>query len=419
MVPVVGWVFRQPSFEDAELERRAQVAMAVVRAVTVAVLLVVALSLLDPANRFSNTMLLYGPVLTLLTVGAALLQRGQVTLVGWGVAILVWATISVVLLFFGGLKGHNAMAFVIALTIAGTVVGGRSAIIVGVMSVASASVTFALEITGRLPEPFMPVTPLNSLISVTVSVLLGGSLLALSLTSLQRSLERERAASKERDLAHAAALRAQQLESVGRLAAGVAHDLNNVLAIVQLSADELGLHAKKDPTLVPLAEDLKHATETASLLSRRMVGMSRAEGSPPETLEVGEVVTRFEPLLRKLLPSTHQLTVSLKAKLPVVASRSALEHMLLNLVLNARDAMPQGGAIEVVVTEHEFVVRDTGVGMTSEVRARLFTPFFTTRKNGTGLGLANVAELAAKMKAEVAVDSEVGRGSTFRVQFKH
>lgn len=391
--------------------------MAIVRAVVVAVLLVVGLSLADPANQLLITLALYVPMLLVLTGCAALLHRGHVTLVGWAVSLTIWAVISLVLLFLGGLKGHNAMAYVIALTIAGTVVNGRAALLVGLLSVGSAVVAFWLETTGRLPPPLGPTTSTNSLISIAVSLLLGGTLLALSLSSLQRALSREREAAAQRDLAQAAALRASQLESVGRLAAGVAHDLNNLLAIIQLTSDELAQRAKQNGTLAPVVEELQKASEAAGLLSRRMVGMSRAGGSKPEPLEVGEVVTGFEPLLRRLLPASCRLRVTVEGKLEVVASRSALEHILLNLVLNARDAMPQGGDLEVVVGPGELRVRDSGVGMTPEVRAQLFTPFFTTRKNGTGLGLANVAELAAAMQARVSADSEPGHGSTFTLQF--
>lgn len=391
--------------------------MTIVRAVTVAVLLVILLSLIEPANDVQLTLAIYLPMLLALAGSAALLRRGKVALVGWVVSLLIWAIVSGVLVMLGGLHAHNAMAFVVALTIAGTVVGGRAALVVGLLSVASAFLAYMLEVAGRLPPPMVPVTTTNSFISVTVTLLLAGMLLALSLSSLQRALLREREAATQRDLAQAAALRAQQLESVGRLAAGVAHDLNNLLAIIQLTSDELAQRAKADPALAPVVEDLQKASEAAALLSRRMVGMSRAEGSKPEPLEVGDVVTKFEPLLRRLLPPECTLTVKREGKLEPTASRSALEHVLLNLVLNARDAMPKGGAIEVVVTATELRVKDTGVGIPPEVRGQLFTPFFTTRKNGTGLGLANVAELASSMKATVLVDSEVGRGSTFRLRF--
>lgn len=413
----MGWIFREPRFDDAELQRRARIAMSIVRAVAVAVLLVIGLSLGDSSNDVRMTLALYVPLLVALAVCGALLQRGHVSLVGWVVSLIIWAVVSLVLVLFGGLLAHNATPFVIAVTIAGTVVNGRAAIIVGVLSVASSLGAYLLQSMGRLPTPVGLSTPTNSLISITVSLLLAGTLLALFLTSLQRALLREREAATQRDLAQRAAVRAQQLESVGRLAAGVAHDLNNLLAIIQLTSDELAQRAKADPALAPVVEDLQKASEAAGLLSRRMVGMSRAEGSKPEPLEVGDVVTKFEPLLRRLLPPECTLAVTREGKLELTASRSALEHVLLNLVLNARDAMPKGGAIEVVVTTTELQVKDTGVGIPPEVRHQLFTPFFTTRKNGTGLGLANVAELASAMKATVLVDSEVGRGSTFRLRF--
>ena len=391
--------------------------MSVVRAVTIAILLVVVLSLFNPANVLSQTLMLYVPVLVLLATGAALLHRGKVDFVGWGVSLLVWATVSLGLFLFGGLRGHNAMSFVVAMTIAGTIVGGRAAIAVGLLSIATAVVVYLLERDGGLPTTLAPLSAPNSLIAITVSILLSGWMLALSLLGMERALANERAASKERDLAHAHGLRAQRLESVGRLAAGVAHDLSNMLSIVQLTADELHVRAAATPELKPLVDDLRQASDQASLLSRRMVGMSRARGSPLEQLEVGAVAQNFAPLLRKLLSAETQLQLHLRTPLHVSASASAIEHVLLNLVVNARDAMPNGGPIDIIVEGRELLVRDAGVGMSAEVQSKLFTPFFTTRGKGTGLGLANVAELAASMKATVTVQSEPGKGSTFKIAF--
>lgn len=391
--------------------------MSVVRAVTIAILLVVVLSLFNPANVLSQTLMLYVPVLVLLATGAALLHRGKVDFVGWGVSLLVWATVSLGLFLFGGLRGHNAMSFVVAMTIAGTIVGGRAAIAVGLLSIATAVVVYLLERDGGLPTTLAPLSAPNSLIAITVSILLSGWMLALSLLGMERALANERAASKERDLAHAHGLRAQRLESVGRLAAGVAHDLSNMLSIVQLTADELHVRAAATPELKPLVDDLRQASDQASLLSRRMVGMSRASGSPLEQLEVGAVAQNFAPLLRKLLSAETQLQLHLRTPLHVSASASAIEHVLLNLVVNARDAMPNGGPIDIIVEGRELLVRDAGVGMSAEVQSKLFTPFFTTRGKGTGLGLANVAELAASMKATVTVQSEPGKGSTFKIAF--
>ncbi len=186
---------------------------------------------------------------------------------------------------------------------------------------------------------------------------------------------------------------------------------------MQLTADGLKLEAKTKPELAPLVDDLTQAADQAALLSRRMVAMSRERQGPAEPLEAGQVVEQFAPLLRRLLPATTRLRIDRQKPLQVEASRAALEHVVLNLVLNARDAMPAGGAIDVVVDDHELRVKDEGVGMSAEVAEQIFLPFFTTRENGTGLGLTNVAELARGMHATVSVDSAPGRGSTFHVVF--
>ncbi|MDX2009574.1 MAG: HAMP domain-containing sensor histidine kinase [Myxococcaceae bacterium] len=391
--------------------------MSVVRAMATGTLVVVGLSLFDDANVISFTVLFYSPLMAGLVASAALIHRGFVSLVGWTTSLLLWATISVALVFFGGLKSNSAMAFVVAMTVAGSVVSGRAGLVVGALSGASAGIVLFLESSGRLPVPLTPTSTFNSFISVAGTLVVSGWLLTLSLRSLERALDAERAAAKERDLAHASALRAQRLESVGRLAAGVSHDLNNVLSVVQLTSEALGLEARQNERVLPLVDDLRRAADNATLLSRRMVGMSRVGGSAPEHLDVGVTMEQFAPLMRRLLPVGVTLRLEVKTKLSIFASRSALEHVLLNLVLNARDAMPHGGTIDLVVEGSELAVRDTGIGMTAEVRAKLFTPFFTTRENGNGLGLANVAELVASMGARIDVESEPGKGSTFRVSF--
>jgi signal transduction histidine kinase len=391
--------------------------MSIIRSIGAGVVLLLVLSLFETANQVLLTLAFYAPIGLVMAGSAALIHRGSVTVVGWAVSLILWAGVTAALLFFGGLRSNSAMAFVVAMTIAGTTLSGRAAAIVGVLSASSAGLALFLESTGRLPTPLTPPTVFNSFISVVVTLAVSGWLLALSLRSLQRALDAERAAARERDLAHATALRSQRLESVGRLAAGVAHDLNNVLSVVQFSSEALSLEATRNEHLRTLADDLRQAADHATLLSRRMVGMSRVGGSPPERLDAGVVVDQFAPLLRRLLPHHVTLRIAVRTPLPIVASRSGIEHVLLNLVLNARDAMPSGGPIDLIVEGPVLTVRDTGIGMSPEVKAKLFTPFFTTRETGNGLGLVNVAELVASMGATITVESEPGKGSTFCVRF--
>lgn len=392
--------------------------MSVVRALSLSVVLLIGLALLVEQNPVAATLGFYLPVFAGFVACAALIHRGRVALVGWLVALLVWATVTVALIVFGGLTANNAMPFTLALTIAVTVAGARAGLVVGLLSVLSSLAVLGLQTGNLLPEPVVPPSAVNGFLAVLLSLGLSAWLLSLSQNGLRRALEAERRASAERDLAHARALQGQRLETVGRLAAGVAHDLNNLLGVVRLASDALRAEVRNRPELAALADELSLAADEASLLSRRLVAMSRTGGSPAESLEAGEVVEQFAPLLRRLLPPSTELRIDRRARLPLQASRSALEHVLLNLVLNARDAMPKGGAIDVVVEEGELQVRDQGVGITPEVKERLFEPFFTTRENGTGLGLSNVAELAAAMKAEVKVDSVPGQGSTFHVVFR-
>jgi signal transduction histidine kinase len=233
--------------------------------------------------------------------------------------------------------------------------------------------------------------------------------------------ERERAAAalrqKEQEL-----LQAQKLEVVGRLAASIAHDFSNVLQVVQGWNGMLqqGL-PPRDRLQEPVA-GIHNAVERASGLVRRLMAFSRAEPVEPRVLELNPVLAGLETLLRRLLRQDIALELRLGEPLGLVrADPGQIEQVLINLVLNARDAMPHGGRILVetstLASGVQISVADDGEGMSPEVRARIFEPFFTTkvRGKGTGLGLATVWGIVAQGGGRIEVDSEPGHGSVFRV----
>lgn len=391
--------------------------MSVLRAIVVGVLVVMTLALFEPRNIWWINLAVYLPLLGLFAGLGWAVQRGATRLVGWVLSLSVWAVVSTFLFFLGGLEGHNAMALVVAMTIAGTLVSGRAALVLALLSVLSTGAALVLQLRGELPTPIAPTGGVNSFTSVMATLVMSGWLLNLSLSSLREALALAERTAQERDRASQRLRQAERLETVGRLAAGVAHDLNNVLTVVRLSTEVLQREAKGRPTLQPVVEDLLQAADQAALLTRRLLAVSRVSPSPPEPLEVGMVAEQFSPLLRRLLPERVTLNVTRETPLQVTASRSGLELILLNLVVNARDAMPAGGAIEVRVSSHTLAVTDQGTGIAPEVMPRLFTPFFTTKDQGTGLGLANVAEMSAAMNAKVEVASVPGAGATFTLRF--
>jgi two-component system, cell cycle sensor histidine kinase and response regulator CckA len=217
-------------------------------------------------------------------------------------------------------------------------------------------------------------------------------------------------------------LQAQKMEAIGNLAGGVAHDFNNVLTVIR-SFSELAVRAT--PAADARREDLeeiRRAADRGAALVRQLLAFSRRQMLQPQLLGLGQVVAGVEGMLRSLIGEDVRLVTRLgDAPRLVHADRVQMEQVLLNLAVNARDAMPRGGTltIETEAAPPDVVlrVRDTGHGMTPEVRARVFEPFFTTKPpgRGTGLGLSTVYGIVEQSGGSIAVDSEPGRGTTFTI----
>jgi CheY-like chemotaxis protein/two-component sensor histidine kinase len=215
------------------------------------------------------------------------------------------------------------------------------------------------------------------------------------------------------------------MEAVGRLAGGVAHDFNNILSVV------LGTSAAILDELAPLAplrpeiEAIRKAGERASALTRQLLALSRQQILAPRVVDLAEVVAGIAPLLRRLVGEDITLTVERpEAPAPVLADPGQLEQVVVNLVVNARDAMPAGGTLELETAlapngSVRLTVTDSGHGMDEATRARIFEPFFTTKENGkgTGLGLSTVYGIVAQSAGHVSVESAPGAGTTFTVDF--
>jgi PAS domain S-box-containing protein len=230
---------------------------------------------------------------------------------------------------------------------------------------------------------------------------------------------------------------AQKMESVGQLAAGVAHDFNNILTIIQGHA---GLLLTSPGSAAELGESVKQislAAERAASLTRQLLMFSRKQVMQPQLLDLNEVISDLTKMLRALVGDQVTLRRQTAPALPAVyADPGMMEQVLVNLAVNARDAMPKGGQIlistfaaeidEGYVQRHHdarigsFVclsVNDTGHGMDKSTLARIFEPFFTTKEvgKGTGLGLATVYGIVKQHQGWVEVASEVGRGTTFKI----
>ena len=217
-------------------------------------------------------------------------------------------------------------------------------------------------------------------------------------------------------------LNAQKLESLGRLAGGVAHDFNNLLTGITGYASLLLERVNGDADLARDLGEIKRAADRATELTRQLLAFGRRQMLRPRPLDLNAVLTDVGGLLQRLLGDHIELTVRPGADLGVVqADPGQVEQVIVNLVVNARDALPAGGQVTIETRNGEngwveLEVADNGVGMDESTRAQVFEPFFTTRDDGVGLGLASVYGIVHQSGGAVAVESDPGAGSTFTVR---
>jgi len=226
---------------------------------------------------------------------------------------------------------------------------------------------------------------------------------------------------------------AQKMEAVGQLASGVAHDFNNLLTVIDVCSELLAHALRSQPEPLELAVEIQKAGERAGTLTRQLLAFSRKQVVSPRMLDITDVVADSGKLLKRLLGEHIILVTERSSSLPqVLVDPGQFEQVLVNLAVNARDAMPTGGKLTLrtsmisVVTAigalqagaHVLLeVTDTGTGMSDDTRRRIFEPFFTTKGvgKGTGLGLATVRSIIEQANGDVTVDTAPGRGTTFRV----
>jgi PAS domain S-box-containing protein len=233
--------------------------------------------------------------------------------------------------------------------------------------------------------------------------------------------DRRRSAEERAELEHRLA-QAQRLESIGQLAGGVAHDFNNLLSVILTC---VGFAMRELPADHPVRDDVDEigrAADRAAALTRQLLMFSRREVVKPEVLDVGALLRDLERLLDRTLSERIALRITVGPGLvPVLADRAQLEQVLVNLAVNARDAMPEGGTLAIAVGGVHSGVRitvvDDGAGMPEEVRERAFEPFFTTKDpgQGTGLGLATVHGIVTDSGGTVDIDSAPGRGTVVTI----
>jgi PAS domain S-box-containing protein len=232
-----------------------------------------------------------------------------------------------------------------------------------------------------------------------------------------------------RDLTHTKELetqlrQAQKMEAVGRLAGGIAHDFNNLLTAIS-GYGEFLFEGLEDEHLRRHADEIRKAAARAASLTGQLLAFSRRQVLQPRVLDLNAVVSDMDMMLRRLIGEDVELVAVLDPHVGRVrADPTQVEQVIVNLAVNARDAMPGGGSVtietvDVDTDEGEFVelrLTDTGIGMTEVERGQLFDPFFTTKEGGTGLGLATVYGIVEQSGGTIEVESAPGMGSSFRIR---
>jgi two-component system cell cycle sensor histidine kinase/response regulator CckA len=218
----------------------------------------------------------------------------------------------------------------------------------------------------------------------------------------------------------------QKMEAIGRLAGGVAHDFNNLLTIISGNVHLIQHLPPGDPEFPQLLDDISDAADRAAALTRQLLTFSRKQPTRPVVLDVNEVVTGLVSMLRRLIGERIVIQTNLApTPIRIRADRGLVEQVLMNLAVNAKDAMPDGGVLTITTAETtgsgrfaKLAITDTGVGMTDEVKRHLFEPFFTTKDigKGTGLGLATVYGIVEQAGGGIEVESAPGAGSTFTIR---
>ena len=431
------------------LDWREELSLRLARGILVAyAVATIAISVGVQSDRGRHELVTLGVLCTLLAAVPAVTGRPHG--VGRGFIVVVPALIAAVAGYaVVGVMSGPGVFLTVTLMLAGLLCGRSVMIALSLVAAISISIIGWAMVHGRLPPPLAadvamtnPATWVRSLGVTFAAIGLFGGLMLAVIGRIERSLAHARSETRLREQAERAraeaeiqSLESKQLEVVGRLAAGVAHDFNNNLTAIMGCAELLKHEAGDNPGLLELTEAILQASQRSAELTRQLLAYSRKAQMLLAPTDLHDLVENTVTLLRRSIDPRVTIVTELSAEHPVVAAdRALLESALLNLFVNACDAMPNGGTLTIATSIAAgapartgvasskrglllLEIADTGVGVKPEALPHIFDPFFTTKPvgRGTGLGLAAVAGTIKAHGGSIDVESELGRGTSFRV----
>jgi signal transduction histidine kinase/CheY-like chemotaxis protein len=406
-----------PNFRDPNSAEQGQIAYALLRAGTLAsaALLTSAPFLGQPLRSALN----YALFFLLHVAHLFLLRRGYVQLAVRSFCLCYFVLITLILVQFGGIRGPAGFVYPPLVLVAGLMWSSQAAIGFAIACALSGLVLASLE---HAHVWHGEVVSVERLWSVMAAVLF------ITAITLHVALSALRRARTEAFALQARLDRAERFEALGRLAGGVAHDFNNQLSVMLAHTELLRSSSEVDTRSAESLGIIEAAVQHAGDLTRQLLEFGRQRVLEPSVIDVRETLSGMHNLLNQSLGARVTLrTRYVHGALKVRMDRTALERVVVNLILNARDAMPEGGDVLLSVgrvsaaqPRRDFIeisVRDHGIGMDETTRSRIFEPFFTTKPQGqgTGLGLSSVLGVVAQSGGEIDVESAPGQGTQFRI----
>jgi signal transduction histidine kinase/ActR/RegA family two-component response regulator len=424
MLPWLAFLERSSSQSRLERER----AKLLTQILTAGAVVSGAMFLFVPLWRDRPGIHLWGYGLTFLlhVLNLALVRNGRPLLAAKCFNVSFFSLVTVLIYVYGGIRGLGGFVYPLVVLSAGLMWSGLAALGFAVASSVAAGVLSGLEARGLLNTPLPAVSPTASWAVVTASVVMTAVMLFVALQVIRSSQEEAVESERRRRALELELARSQRMESLGKLAGGLAHDFNNMLTGIIGHAELVALKAADNEELSRHAQLIVGTGERAAQLTRQLLTFSRQRERVVEPTSVHRLVENVVAMLERSVDRRIQLKVDLAATPDVVDGDAAqLESALLNLGINGRDAMPEGGVLS-FATERAALgepplpwirirVADTGSGIPEEHLDRIFDPYFTTKAagKGTGLGLAAVYGTLRDHGGDIAVESRRGAGTTF------